>query len=738
MGIPFAREALLLLKGDEVLGLSQEATQLLGISAERVPAAGLQDLLDPWPGMPGAGSAEHLWRARIRGTAEWVRCRLVVLRGSEPTTAILRLIPEKDVERLEQDGSLLQALFSQAKVGLAVHDADLHVTRVSLNHHFQAPGDGAMIEPSGGQPLTETLVAEDAHAIRELLRQVMEAGEELVEQPQRARRRDQPLVDRIVSLSAIPLAGPDGGTCGVVAAFTDITVEYREREGRLLAGEAARRIGSDLDPVTCAQELVEVLVPAFANAAAVDLAEAVLLGEEPGVDPEKPKGRRIARRGSADHLAATPVAGGRATMEWELRARGQLLGRLVVGRSTERGVFDSLDETVAREIVSRTALSIDNARRYVAERRAAEVLRRSLLPSSTKRISAADTAVLRSDARAADADAGAWVDTIPLSSARVAFAAGRTSGRGVHAAAAAGRLRTAIQTLSDLDIAPDELLTHVDDLVRRLPSPTEAGEVDPQMLEGPGEVGATCLYVTYDPVTGHCSMASAGHRPPALISPSGELVPVPLEPGPPLGRESAPFETVDFLVEPGSLLILSAGGSGAPSAPLPSDERITGDPETAGALRKVLDGRPVTSVAADGVALAARLRVLPEGSTVHWQFPADPSVVAKVRRAVTSSLETWGLQDLTFVTELVASELVTNSIRYAGGPVGLRLINDSALICEVSDPSQTKPRLKHARLTDEGGRGLYLVHQLTEQWGSRYTASGKTIWTVQVTGDGTD
>ncbi|MFD7961241.1 SpoIIE family protein phosphatase [Streptomyces zaomyceticus] len=644
---------------------------------------------------------------------------------------------EKDAERLEQDSSLLRALFSQAKVGLAVHDADLHVTRVSLNHRFQAPDDGEMLEPSGGQPLTETLVAEDAHAIRELLRQVMEAGEELVEQPQRARRRDQPLVDRIVSLSAVPLTGPDDHVCGVVAAFTDISVEHREREGRLLAGEAARRIGSDLDPVTCAQELVEVLVPAFADAAAVDLAAPVLLGEEPGDKPEESALRRMAQRGSADCLATTPADGGRATMGAELRARGQLLGRLVVARSAERGLFDSLDETVVREIVSRTALSIDNARRYVAERRAAEVLRRSLLPSSPGRISAADTALLRSDARGVDADAGAWVDTIPLSSARVAFAAGQTSGGGVRAAAAAGRLRTAIQTLSDLDVAPDELLTHVDDLVRRLPGTEEAGEADPEALEGPGELGATCLYVVYDPVTGRCSMASAGHRAPALISPHGESVPVPLAPGPPLGRESAPFESVDFLVEPGSALILSAGGSHAPSAPLRVAERITGDPEAAGVLRMALDGRPVTGMASDGVALAARLRVLPAGSTVHWEFPADPSVVAKARRAVTSSLEAWGLQDLAFVTELVASELVTNAIRYGGGPVGLRLIKDSGLICEVSDPSQTQPRLKHARLTDEGGRGLYLVHQLTEQWGSRYTASGKTIWTVQVTGDGT-
>ncbi|MET9536914.1 SpoIIE family protein phosphatase [Streptomyces sp. NPDC006553] len=218
-------------------------------------------------------------------------------------------------------------------------------------------------------------------------------------------------------------------------------------------------------------------------------------------------------------------------------------------------MFDSLDETAARENVSRTALSIDNARRHLAERRAAEALPRSLLPSSLGRISAADTAIPRSDARAVDADAGAWVDTIPLSSARVAFAAGQTSGRGVRAAAAAGRLRTAIQTLSDLDIAPDEPLTHVDDLVRRLPNAAEAGEADPQALEGLGEVGATCLYVIYDPVAGRCSVASAGHRAPALISPYGGFVPVPLEPGPPPRRESAPLETVGFVVEPGSTLI---------------------------------------------------------------------------------------------------------------------------------------------------------------------------------------
>ncbi|WP_405009937.1 SpoIIE family protein phosphatase [Kitasatospora sp. NBC_01539] len=743
MGVPPGCGALLLLEGDEVLGLTGEAVRLLGGSAERIRTTAMSGLLDPWPGQPQRESAARPWRARVRGTREQVRCRVAVFRDSEPARAVLQLVPEKDAEHLEQDEALLQALFSQTKFGLAVHDADLNVTRVSLNAEFRAPHDGLMVEPSGGRPLTETLVAQDAATIAGLLRRVLERGEPLLELPQRARRLDQPLTDRFVSLSAIPLAGSDGRPSGVVATFTDITAEHREKEGRLLTGEAARRIGADLDPVRCAQELVDVLVPAFADAAAVDLAEAVLLGEEPGALRQEAPHRRTAHRGGDGRLLPTGRDGERATMEVELRARGQVLGRVVVGRSPERGAFDSLDEGVAGEIASRTALSIDNARRYVRERRSVEVLRRSLLPSRPEEISAADIGLLHTRAGAAGAGSGAWVDVVPLSSTRVAFTAGRTTGHGIRAAAAAGRLRTAVQTLSDLDLAPEELLTHVDELVRRLARADGLGRSDAGQAgeagedEVGGEVGATCLYAVYDPVTGLCAMASAGHHAPLLISADGGTLPVPLVPGPPLGRESTPFETVEFHVEPGSVLILSAGGPAEPVASPPSSDRMTGDPEAVGVLRKVLDDPLAENVVPDGVALAARVRVLPPGSTAYWQFPADPFVVAQAREAVTGSLAAWGLQDMAFVTELVASELVTNAIRYAGGPVGLRLINDRSLICEVSDPSQTQPHLRHARLTDEGGRGLFLVHQLTEQWGSRYTGAGKTIWTAQSIEDAT-
>ncbi|MFE6149735.1 ATP-binding protein [Streptomyces sp. NPDC057888] len=100
------------------------------------------------------------------------------------------------------------------------------------------------------------------------------------------------------------------------------------------------------------------------------------------------------------------------------------------------------------------------------------------------------------------------------------------------------------------------------------------------------------------------------------------------------------------------------------------------------------------------------------------------------RAMVREKLEDWGLHEAAFVSELVVSELVTNAIRYGRPPVSLRLLRDvdRTLICEISDGGHTSPNLRHAGDEDEGGRGLFLVAQLTAMWGTRYDRQGKTIW----------
>ncbi len=81
--------------------------------------------------------------------------------------------------------------------------------------------------------------------------------------------------------------------------------------------------------------------------------------------------------------------------------------------------------------------------------------------------------------------------------------------------------------------------------------------------------------------------------------------------------------------------------------------------------------------------------------------------------------------------QLLVSELVTNAIRYGGDAIHVRVLRNRSLICEVFDSSSTSPHLRYATMTDEGGRGLFLVAQLAERWGTRYLPAGKVIWAEQ-------
>jgi anti-sigma regulatory factor (Ser/Thr protein kinase) len=124
-----------------------------------------------------------------------------------------------------------------------------------------------------------------------------------------------------------------------------------------------------------------------------------------------------------------------------------------------------------------------------------------------------------------------------------------------------------------------------------------------------------------------------------------------------------------------------------------------------------------------------------EDDRAEWAFPADPSAVRKARRAVRVQLADWGLDDLGDVTALLVSELVTNSLRYASGPIGVRLVRPAAdgdpLRVEISDPLPDPPRARATTCDDEGGRGLQLVSEVAERWGTRTggaAETGKTVW----------
>lgn len=214
---------------------------------------------------------------------------------------------------------------------------------------------------------------------------------------------------------------------------------------------------------------------------------------------------------------------------------------------------------------------------------------------------------------------------------------------------------------------------------------------------------------------------------------------------PPLGAAEPPFETVELSVPDGSLLVLYTDGL-VESAKRGIDDgmadlarllRTAHEDGTAADLERLCDTLthgllPAELAAADDAAfLVARLHALTADRMASWPLLDDPKAAGQARRHVRDQLAAWGLDDLAPTTELLASELVGNVVRHAKGPVRLRLLHDSALVCEVFDGSLTMPRIRRATDTDEGGRGLQLITALSQRWGTRYTATGKCIWTEQ-------
>ncbi|MFF3314395.1 SpoIIE family protein phosphatase [Streptomyces sp. NPDC003035] len=605
--------------------------------------------------------------------------------------------------------------------------------------------------------------------------------------------------DRLLAFNVRPTEPTRGRPTGTVMTLRDstelATVSGRAEvaRGRLqLLYEAGVGIGTTLDIVRTAEELAEVAVPRFADFVTVELLEPVLRGEEPTgaytemrrtalkgiradhplqpvgdpircVVPTTPMARAldsghavlVAELATADGWQAQDPEGAAAALAYGLHslvavpllARGVVLGMANYWRVDTSAPFGEEDLTFAEELTARAAVSIDNARRFTREHAMAVTLQRSLLPRVLPELSAVDVAYRYLPAKAGVG--GDWFDVIPLPGARVALVVGDVVGHGLHAAATMGRLRTAVHNFSTLDLPPDELLGHLDELIDRIDRPDlgdagagagDGGGEDDGGFDGDGEgsdrmTGATCLYVVYDPANGRCSMARAGHPGPALVHPDGRVEFPDVPAGLPLGVGGMPFEAAELQLAEGTRLVLFTDGL--------VEDRERDIDTGLGLLTEALatTGRGPEQACADVLSalllpapdddialLIADTRRLEADRIAQWDVPADPAEVSRVRNAGAAQLAAWQLDGIAFTAELILSELITNAIRYGAEPIRVRLLRDRRLICEISDGSSTAPHLRYAATTDEGGRGLFLVAQFAERWGTRYTERGKVIW----------
>ncbi|MEU9187036.1 SpoIIE family protein phosphatase [Streptomyces sp. NPDC048484] len=764
-----------------VVEWNEGARRLLGRAAADVVGRPAADLLAPDTAAPRRPSAENRWSGTLGLRHEDGRTLCVWLLAHRRRPALgdrsdwLVVTPLDDGDPVTEDDSLAATFLDQAPCATAIFDEQLRLRRVNavMAEFMGLPEEhirGLRIPEIGGRPQNEEL---EGHMLRVLLTgRRADVQTYLGTAPE---GRAQAWLARMA-----PLTDDEGRVRGVCLSAHDFTEQYLARERLQLVNEASIRIGSTLDVTRTAQELADVCVPALADFVSVDLLDPPDRGGEPytgtvvapvslrraahrSVNPGDPEA--VTKLGEIDAypagspqadslLAGRPVVaadpgttltewlawdpvrearvrehGIHSTMSVPVQARGATLGVAVFTRFRRPDPFTADDVLLAEEVTARAAVCIDNARRFSRERETAIALQRSLLPRSLPRTAAVEAASRYLPAARAGVG-GDWFDVIPLSGMRVAMVVGDVVGHGLQASATMGRLRTAVRTLADIDLAPDELLTHLDDLVVRLSA--EAGG------EGTtGEVGATCLYAVYDPVSRHCALARAGHPPPVMLPPGGPPEEIDVPPGPPLGLGGLPFESTELRLDEGTVLALYTDGL------VESRERDLDESHallyralarTSGSLDETCHDilqclLPPAGSSDDVALLLARTKGLPTSQVATWEVPADPALVAPIRKQVVRQLEVWDVSEVAFTAELVVSELVTNAIRYGERPIRLRLIhNATTLIMEVSDSSHTAPHLRRAKTFDEGGRGLLLVAQLTQRWGSRHTTEGKTIW----------
>ncbi|WP_171109801.1 MULTISPECIES: SpoIIE family protein phosphatase [unclassified Streptomyces] len=649
-------------------------------------------------------------------------------------------------------------------------DWDLRITRCNLDAPVFAGLDAVT-----GSSFVDLLPPGDVPTVTRRLRQVLETGEPHVARVQRLRRRDGS--ELVVSMSILAAAAPQEG----------LTVSLIAMARRLHLYAAETAIGTSLDIGETAQSLAESLL-AWGDVAAIDLDFAVWTGEgvtgqprgrirlrraalvpdrawpdgyvTPGDDLPSEASRLLSQAIRRDDAAQAIVIPDRKTIERVLgsprlvralvpgdRAAGVaciplvldgappvVLGVAEVWRRADRP-FDDGELLDLQELVARTSHHVDLARQHQREHTQVLALQRRLLPRT-----GGDTIETASVYQPANPDSagvgGDWVNSFPLPDGRTALVVGDVVGHGLGAAATMGQLSMEARALLSAGLAPDEVLEHLDATVALL------DDADSGLAAGYSALGSTCCIAVYDPVSHHVALSSAGHLPPVLVPPDGPAGPLAVRPHPGLGAEFAlrePFGVHAFAAPPGSLLALYTDGLVEDPA-VSIDEGIGRLADTVSrvhpwdalgeAARRVVSTLAPERRRDDVTLLLARMIGYRKGDTATWRLPARSDAAARARTLVSALLVQWRTRDDTRDNVLlVVSELVANAVRFAGGPITVRLIRAGhGLLCEVGDTGNGRPRLGRNGLLDDRGRGLHVVHSLTTRWGVRWTDTGKVVW----------
>ncbi|MDG4781217.1 ATP-binding protein [Micromonospora sp. WMMD961] len=134
---------------------------------------------------------------------------------------------------------------------------------------------------------------------------------------------------------------------------------------------------------------------------------------------------------------------------------------------------------------------------------------------------------------------------------------------------------------------------------------------------------------------------------------------------------------------------------------------------------------PVTADCAEATRMA--------GATLRMRTRLEPVAEAcrRARELVTDACARWNLPNASGPAALVLSELVGNVVRHAGTPMQVTVtLRRPYLHLAVVDGSSAQAQPGGTDLHAEGGRGLMLVRELAQRWGSVPAGQGKAVWAM--------
>lgn len=484
------------------------------------------------------------------------------------------------------------------------------------------------------------------------------------------------------------------------------------------------------------EEMLSELLERIRHSLEVDTAAVLLLDEERGVllaraarglEEEVRQGVQVPfARGFAGRVAAearpiiiddldhadvvNPILrqrGIRSMLGVPLQVEGRVIGVMHIGTLVLRD-FNEDDVTLLQLAADRAAVAIDNAR--LAEQRAVtEIMQRTLLPEALPEIPG-----LRFSAKYLPAGSGVkiggdWYDVFPLLNGHLVFVIGDVVGRGVLAASVMAEIRTALRAYLYLIQGQDlsEVISQLNELV------VSMGR----------NRGATLCILELDPEREELVALIAGHLPPLLIDPGGEVALLEQTPGLPIGvRARQEYVTFSYPFPTGSRLLLytdglierrgepidegferlrTAAGAAAQSADSSFADRV---------YRTLLDESPLE----DDVALLA-IESVPLGDTLELTLSAQPGTLGTLRNTLGRWLKTVGAQeDELFDITLSTSEAAANVVEHAyGAREELFTVRCEMREGEVKVTVRDEGRWRTLRPRD-GGRGLEIMRSLMD------------------------